>query len=198
MRCLVLVAAAILACGKSDSKKMDLAELGGTVIELDGKVTARHAEAVLTLAVGSPVGADDVIETGADGRVVIELAHNHARWELGANKSQRVRDSIVWKVAANASNTNVTIQDNANFQGSAARAAGAKLIEDALAPHQAALHECLGDTPKVLLLLDTGPGGLAGFRVKGGSRQVADCVMAVLQKVSMPHAEAHAVVPITK
>jgi hypothetical protein len=202
MRALVLVAV-VVACGKSDTKssaKPDdrITELGGTVVEVDGHVTARQGDAVLALAVGSRVGADATIETGANGRVVIELAPNHARWELGPNKSQRVRDSIAWKVPASASNANVTIQDNANVEGSAAHATGAKLIEDALAPHQPALRACLGDAPKILLLLDTGPGGLAGFRVKGGTKQAADCVMMVLQNVQMPRVEAHAVVPVEK
>src|SRR5439155_25103215 len=54
-----------------------------------------HGKAV---AVGDTVGADDEIETGTDGRVVIVLAHNSARWELGPNKKEKVAASIAWNL----------------------------------------------------------------------------------------------------
>lgn len=83
----------------------------GQVVDLAGKATARLGDRVRTLAVGDRVTADDVIETGADGRVVIQLAHNLAKWELGASRQQKVRESILWKVPKQDGNASIVIQD---------------------------------------------------------------------------------------
>jgi hypothetical protein len=42
------------------------------------------------------VDADDEVETGADGSVVIEVQHNGVNWELGANKKGKMRDALAW------------------------------------------------------------------------------------------------------
>jgi hypothetical protein len=62
-------------------------------------VTVRHNDVAQPLANGATVEGEDVIETGADGNVVIELSHNLARWELGANQTSKVRESSAWSLA---------------------------------------------------------------------------------------------------
>lgn len=65
----------------------------GRVLAVAGAVTVAGKQ----LANGDSVGADDVIDTGTDGSITIELAHNLARWELGPGKHVRVRESLAWK-----------------------------------------------------------------------------------------------------
>ena len=65
----------------------------GRVLAVAGQVTVAGKQ----LAIGDSVGADDVIDTGTNGSVTIELAHNLARWELGPDKHVRVRESLAWK-----------------------------------------------------------------------------------------------------
>jgi hypothetical protein len=67
----------------------------GTVVEVEGTVTANGKP----LAVGAAITADDLVETSDNGRIAIELAHNHVRWVLGANKREKARDSKAWRVA---------------------------------------------------------------------------------------------------
>ncbi len=68
----------------------------GTVVELTGKVTATRAGATRDLALGGEVSSDDVVTTTADASVTIELAHNNARWSLGAGRSGAVKESVAW------------------------------------------------------------------------------------------------------
>lgn len=72
----------------------------GRVLEVAGEATATRAAAgspARRLAGGDPVYGDDTIATGADGRVVIELAHNGVRWTLEGKKQRRVDASAAWK-----------------------------------------------------------------------------------------------------
>lgn len=66
--------------------------VAGRVIEVSGAVTV----AGKPLAKGDTVAAKDTVDTGADGNVVIELAHNNVRWVLGPNKHVRVDTSLAW------------------------------------------------------------------------------------------------------
>lgn len=66
--------------------------VAGRVIEVSGTVTV----AGKPLAKGDTVTAKDTVDTGADGNVVIELAHNNVRWALGPNKHVRVDTSLAW------------------------------------------------------------------------------------------------------
>lgn len=88
------------ACGKSTTEtsaaQAQPGVAAGKVLEVKGTVSVKHGAQTKPLAVGESVEGEDTIVTGADGNVVIELAHNSARWELGSNKTQRVRDSIAW------------------------------------------------------------------------------------------------------
>lgn len=72
----------------------------GTVLELTGKVTAtRTGEPARELKVGDAVSGDDVIATSPEASVAIELAHNNARWNLGAGKMIKVSESSAWTLA---------------------------------------------------------------------------------------------------
>ena len=72
-----LVAAA--ACGGKSADKAAVAVTGaevGTVVEVEGDVTASRAGQARPLAVGQRVHDDDVVATGG-GRVAIQLDKNH-------------------------------------------------------------------------------------------------------------------------
>lgn len=106
----LVVAISVVSCkggGEEAAKVAPNASGAGKVLEVAGKVTVGGKP----LAVGQMLAADDVIETGADGHVVIELQHNLAHWELGANKSQKLSESIAWKLPKNEGNAQYTIQD---------------------------------------------------------------------------------------
>ncbi|MGE5181593.1 MAG: hypothetical protein ACM31C_06010 [Acidobacteriota bacterium] len=124
-RVLLVVALAVASVSCSKSKDEAAAsqpqpgEAAGKVLEVAGKVTV----AGKPLAVGDALKADDVIETGADGRVVVELTHNLAHWELGANKQQKVSDSIAWKLPRDEGNAKVVIQDMSSAGRPAERSA---------------------------------------------------------------------------
>jgi hypothetical protein len=77
------------------------------VLEATGTVTV----AGKPLAKGATVAADDVVETGADGNVKIELAHNKAIWTLGPNKHEKVSASLAWTLAKNEGTAKPVDQD---------------------------------------------------------------------------------------
>jgi hypothetical protein len=86
----------VSACGsKTDAPAAQPGAVAGTVLEVTGAVKV----GATPLAVGSTVKTDDVIETGPDGNVVIELAHNQARWELGPNSKKKPTESLAWSAA---------------------------------------------------------------------------------------------------
>jgi len=89
-----LVLLLVLASCKDDAPAASATAAAGKVVEVTGKVTDNGA----ALAAGDAVRDADVIDTGTDGHIVIELAHNQARWELGPNKHQKVSDSIAWNL----------------------------------------------------------------------------------------------------
>jgi hypothetical protein len=85
------------ACKSSDDaphvSAATAAAPAGRVLEVAGSVTV----AGKPLVKGDTVVASAVIDTGADGSIVIELLHNLARWELGPNKHVRVDESLAWR-----------------------------------------------------------------------------------------------------
>ena len=99
---LVIVALVVSACEKPADAPPRESELStvaaGTVVEVGGTVTATRAAKSRSLAKAAPVYADDVIETAADGSVVIVLAHNNARWSLEGGFKARVDESVAWKL----------------------------------------------------------------------------------------------------
>ncbi|MBL8626671.1 MAG: hypothetical protein JNK64_35610 [Myxococcales bacterium] len=91
-----LVAAA--ACGGKSADKAAVAVTGaevGTVVEVEGDVTASRAGQARPLAVGQRVHDDDVVATGG-GRVAIQLDKNHVVWRLGPRLTQQVAQSSAW------------------------------------------------------------------------------------------------------
>jgi hypothetical protein len=115
----------------------------GKVLEVTGTVTVKHGDAARALAVGESVEGGDTVITGADGNVVIELAHNSARWELGPNKQQKVNESIAWKAAKSSGPAKDVEQDTAAAGRPAERnAAGTVAMADVEgAPMEAAAIE---------------------------------------------------------
>ncbi|MFT3693261.1 MAG: hypothetical protein QM831_08970 [Kofleriaceae bacterium] len=86
----------VVACGKSASDNAaQPGAIAGKVLEVSGQVTANGKP----LAVGDAVKTDDTVETGADGNVAIELAHNGARWTLGPNLKKKPTESLAWNQA---------------------------------------------------------------------------------------------------
>ena len=99
---LLVVSAAASCKGGGEAPAVQPGVAAGAVLELEGAVSAVRGSETRALAAGDAVSADDVIQTGADGHVVIGLAHNNARWELGANKQERVSGSLAWSLARQA------------------------------------------------------------------------------------------------
>ena len=75
----------------------------GDVTELTGDVHATRDGKARALAKGDVVSGDDVIATGADGRVTIVLRHNQVAWVLGPGVEKKVGDSAAWAAAKGAS-----------------------------------------------------------------------------------------------
>jgi hypothetical protein len=138
----LVVAVSAVSCKGGAEEAAKVASNGsgaGKVLEVAGKVTVNGKP----IAVGDQLQADDVVETGDDGRVVIELSHNLAHWELGGNKKQKVSESIAWKLPRSEGNSHVTIQDMSAAGRPAERnaansAASAPAMESAPAPTTAA------------------------------------------------------------
>lgn len=103
----ILAVTSAAACKDKDGAPAQASAAAGKVVEVSGVVNV-HGK---PLAVGDRVAADDEVETGADGRVVIELAHNAARWELGPNKKEKVSASIAWNLPKNQGNAKAVDQD---------------------------------------------------------------------------------------
>jgi hypothetical protein len=133
MSALEVVAVAVLAVGAIACKSSDggstetkpnegsaAVAAAGKVLEVSGQVTVGGKP----LTVGAVVQADDLITTGADGRVTIELTHNLAHWQLGPGKQQKVSESIAWKLPRSEGNAKVVIQDMTSAGRPAERSAG--------------------------------------------------------------------------
>lgn len=94
----ILLASATAACGGGGSgPKVVAGAPAGDVTEVSGMVTATRDGKTRPLAVGDVVSGDDVVETGADGRVAIQLRHNLVPWTLGPGKKETVSASLAWK-----------------------------------------------------------------------------------------------------
>jgi hypothetical protein len=109
-----LLSVSAVACKSGgDSPKSQPGVAAGKVVEVTGTVTVRHDGVAQPLVKGATLEGDDVIETGADGNAVIELSHNLARWELGPNKSSKVRESAAWSLAKKTGDTTVVNENTA-------------------------------------------------------------------------------------
>ena len=134
-----LLAVSGIACKSGgDSPKSQPGVAAGKVVEVSGTVTVRHNDVASPLAKGATVEGDDVIETGADGNVIIELSHNLARWELGANKKSKVNESTAWGLAKKSGDVANVEQDTAAAGRNAERSAADTSVSAESAPAQAA------------------------------------------------------------
>src|SRR5262245_42692722 len=87
-----VLAVTAVGCKSKSAPSASVPGPAGKVVDVSGAVTVHHGDAARPLAKGETIEGDDMIETGADGHVLIELAHNNATWELGSNRKQKVRD----------------------------------------------------------------------------------------------------------
>lgn len=96
-KAVVIAFVVLLACSKRDAA--DVAAPAGKVVEVAGTVSATRNGATRKLAVADQVFSDETVDTGSDGSVTIELAHNHARWAMEPGQHKRVDESAAWKLA---------------------------------------------------------------------------------------------------
>ncbi|MBA3391735.1 MAG: hypothetical protein H0T89_03775, partial [Deltaproteobacteria bacterium] len=120
-----LIAISIVASCKSkeDAPAVTVGTAAGKVVEVSGKVDATRDGKPRPLAPGAEIFADDVIATGADGAVVIELFHNSARWSVESGRSTRVDASLAWglsKQQAAAATEHATASAGRNAERAAA------------------------------------------------------------------------------
>jgi hypothetical protein len=107
--CALALAMPVAACGSHEpAADVVPGAPAGDVTELAGDVHATRGGATRALAKGDVVSGDDVITTGADGRVTIVLRHNQVAWSLGPNLQKRVADSAAWAAAKGAASVAVT------------------------------------------------------------------------------------------
>jgi hypothetical protein len=96
---LVVVAGWLPACTPAEPHALAGDAVAGQVVSLHGDAWARRSQdhaARRALQVAAEIFADDVVTTGPRGEVIIELAHNRARWTLGPGQSRRVDASLAW------------------------------------------------------------------------------------------------------
>jgi hypothetical protein len=92
-------AAGAVACGSgaTNGPAVVAGAPAGDVTEISGTVTATRDGTPRPLAAGDVISGDDVIDTGADGRVTITLRHNRVAWTLGPGKKEQVGASLAWR-----------------------------------------------------------------------------------------------------
>lgn len=72
----------------------------GDVLEVTGAVTAKRGGEMRGLAVGDEVSGDDVIGTGAEASVLIQLRHNGVKWSLKGGRDRKLSDTPAWRAPA--------------------------------------------------------------------------------------------------
>jgi hypothetical protein len=108
--------AVVAACGKGGERRVEViaGKPAGVVREVAGTVTAtRPGQPARALKVADAVSGDDVIETGAEGSVLIELDHNHVTFTLPAGKRQAVAASLAWNQPVATARVGTTDEHNA-------------------------------------------------------------------------------------
>jgi hypothetical protein len=154
------VAGAGAGCGSkgSSAPAVEPGKPAGDVREVTGTVTAKRGEeAPRTLAVGDEVSGDDVITTGADSSVVIELRHNGVRWSLGAGQEKQVALSLAWK---------------------APKGGGGSIDERSTAAGRHAEREAADTAESAVASADTGGGGSGSGGAAPGAGSGSSAVMA--------------------
>lgn len=135
-----LVLAAAAGCGGGHERPAAVATTGapaGTVVEVEGEVTASRAGQARPLAVGDRVHDDDVIAT-AGGRVAIQLDKNHVVWRLGPRLTQQVAQSTAWSAPMASGDTVATTGEHSAAAGRHAEREAADTSASAVAPSAAA------------------------------------------------------------
>lgn len=164
------------ACGsKRDTPQVDPAAPAGKVLEVSGAVTV----GTKALAVGDTIKADDVIETGADGSVVIRIAHNDARWELGPNRKTKPSESPAWTAERSTGPAKPVEQDTS--------AAGRPAERSAADTSTSVGHGAVQDTDNARK--DTAGGGKAAPST-GSRRAPSEAVTAAPSPSAAPTAQA--------
>jgi hypothetical protein len=169
----------------------------GTVREMSGVVTV----AGKPLSVGDHLAAGDVVTTGDHSRVVIELTHNGAKWELGPNRAVRVADSIAWKVTRDETANGLVVRDMAQPNVTPGAASGGdapagtpvtpKGAAAVLMIHRAALMHCLdAKTVWAQLQVHVDAKGQATTEVPDAPDSVRACIVAEVAKLSFPAVES--------
>lgn len=104
---LAVAAAAVIAgaCGRDHGTGSGGASgPAGKVVEVAGQVTAaRPGTDARPLAQGQVIYGDDTVATEAGASITILIDHNHARWTLTGNQSERVDHSLAWRAPAGSS-----------------------------------------------------------------------------------------------
>ena len=118
MLAVMLGVAGLSACGGKESTAPTVVKGAdaGKVTAVQGTVTAMRGTIKRALAAGDAVAGDDLIETGADGRVTIVLDHNQVPFSLGPGRTQEVGKSPAW-AAARGSAVAVTSTDRSGAAG---------------------------------------------------------------------------------
>jgi hypothetical protein len=184
------------ASGSASGSAMLAANGAGVVRELSGTVTVEGKP----LAVGDRVAAGDVVTTGDGSRVMIELLHNGAKWELGPNRAVRVADSIVWKMTAAEASTGIAVRDMAQPNVPPATAPTAPTAPVATTPkgaaavlmvHRGALMACLdAKSTSVHLLVQVDATGKPKLDAPSASAAERTCLVATVAKLTFPHEQA--------
>jgi hypothetical protein len=134
-----VLSVSVVACkSESEAPKAQPGVAAGKVLEVSGTVMLRQADVARPLGEGDTVEGDDVVETGADGSVVIELSHNLARWELGASRKAKVRESTAWGLAKKSGDVKAVEQDSAAAGRHAERSAAETGVSASVEPAPAA------------------------------------------------------------
>ena len=94
----VTALALALACESGPSKPALPADdvPAGRVVELVGVAHVTDAQGQRQLALDDVVTGADVIETGADSYIQIDLFHNGVSWGMGPKRKRRVNESLAW------------------------------------------------------------------------------------------------------
>ncbi len=134
----ILAVTAAAACSsKGDAPALQPGVSAGKVLELTGTVTATRGTEVRTLAAGGEISSDDVIDTAAGSRVVILVAHNNARWDLGPNKHGKVGESLAWTAAKQDRPVTAVIEESSTAGAHAEKTAATTGTTTAEAPRTA-------------------------------------------------------------
>ncbi len=130
---------AVTACGgPPDGPAVVAGVAAGDVGEVAGTVTATRAGQTRVLAAGGEVSGDDVIDTGADGRVTITLRHNGVPWTLGAGRKEAVGTSLAWRARRTAGQVGAISGERSTAAGRHAEREAAETAASGAAPPAAA------------------------------------------------------------